>query len=115
MINIKKQELNELVSTIVTHNDRKSLRRSLINGIEIFIDNHYALKNMESSSRIIHSQPTEGFCYWIKHFDHTQWEVAEAIQDSIYDKIMFRCTNGGRIDPKYVSDWKREPILMPKG
>lgn len=73
-----------------------------------------ALKNMDASSRIIHSQPTEGFNYWIRQDAKHEWKVAEARQCRIYNRIMLFTTNGARVDPKYC-DWRANPLPIPKG
>lgn len=90
--------------------DHEYTERQLIDFAQEYHEN--ALKNMESSSRVSHSQPNDGFNYWIRQDD--EWKVAEARHCRIYNRIMLFTTNGARVDPKYC-DWRANPLPIPKG
>lgn len=71
------------------------------------------LKNMESSSRVIHSQPTEGYTYHVKFQPSDDYELAFC---HIHHKeLQFKFFNGGRCNIETVSEWIPEPIIFIKG
>ena len=68
------------------------------------------LKNIKSSSRIIHSQPELGCFYWVKLFDDREYEVARPKLRN--EELWFCFTNGSHKKVSEVSDWKKKPIIF---
>lgn len=69
------------------------------------------LENITSSSR--NNQPIDDAFYWVQCFSENEYEVARC-RLNVRGEYWFKFTSGGIKEVKNVSDWKREPILMPK-
>lgn len=89
-------------------------KNDVIVGIKRLIDNERGSDKSNVLQPIIHSQPTDGFNYWIRQDEKHKWKVAEARHCRIYNRIMLFTTNGARVDPKYC-DWRANPLPIPKG
>ena len=71
-----------------------------------------ALKNMESSSRIIHSQPQHNAYYWIRTKDSSQYEVGRG---RFIGGVGYIISESREVFlPSMLADWISTP-LSPKG
>ena len=79
-----------------------------IEQFEKAMDEYAALKNIESSSRIIHSKPQDRCYYWVKRAFSKQYEVAMYVD--LGDYGIFENHNGLECELSNISDWKQTPI-----
>ena len=75
-----------------------------------------ALKDIESSQRIIHNKPQHGFYYWIKHYDYSEWEVARYFETNNFFGH-FKFIGDNKDTPSYceLGDWDSSPIVHDLG
>lgn len=114
------EKINELENFLIHMSDKKDFN---------YNDHHHILNRIEelrtmckeggekSNSvlhSIIHSQPQEGFHYWVRLFAAREYEVARPRLKN--DGHMWFCfTNGSHKRSDEVDDWKKTPLIFNEG
>jgi len=76
-----------------------------------FAKEYHTLKNIESSSCIMHSQPQHNAYYWIKTKDSPRYEVARG---RFIGGVGYLISESREVFlPSMLSDWISEPITHP--